>query len=197
MQPLYAHSLDKHPIDQWRTLDQHLETVASQAALFAGRSQSADWAWNAAWLHDLGKASPQFQRYLLRENGLDDSQYDETGPGRINHSSAWAAWAEQNLPGPVRRTLAYLIAGHHAGLADYESAETGASALRVRIAQEGIPNLQAIPEAAAEVAAHLRPPSKPPPPTPTQTNPSFLRRTLNLRLMPLTRSSDYDQIIWC
>jgi len=93
----YAHSLPDTPQDQWQPLGTHLREVAHKAAEFAAAFASADWAHNAGWLHDLGKADNSFQAYLLRENGLDDSGYDDSGVGRVNHSSAGAAFAEEKL----------------------------------------------------------------------------------------------------
>lgn len=46
------------------------------AGTFAKEFNSADWAYTAGILHDLGKAHPDFQAYLLRENGINASEYD-------------------------------------------------------------------------------------------------------------------------
>jgi hypothetical protein len=45
----------------------------------------------------MGKAADEFQAYLFRQNGLDDAEYDGTRHGRVNHSSAGAAFAQKNL----------------------------------------------------------------------------------------------------
>lgn len=90
----YAHSLPGRPREEWQPLEEHLRNVAEKAAEFAGAFASQDWAWNAGWLHDVGKIAPEFQAYLARENNLDDSEYDVAGVGRVNHSSAGAALAE-------------------------------------------------------------------------------------------------------
>jgi len=78
--------------------EKHLKNVAKNAEKYAAKFQSADWGWNAAWLHDLGKAADEFQAYLLRENNLDDTEYDKVGRGRVNHSSA-GAWIETMFMG--------------------------------------------------------------------------------------------------
>ena len=110
-------------------MESHTNGVATHAKAFAAKFSSADWAHNAAWLHYLGKLDSAFQGYLLRENGLDDGDYDT---GRVNHSSAGAACAVENLGPCVGQILAHLIAGHHAGLPDWDSADTGNAALSVR-----------------------------------------------------------------
>jgi CRISPR-associated endonuclease/helicase Cas3 len=117
-----------------------LANVAKLASDFASQFDSADWGWNAGWLHDVGKAADEFQAYLLRANGLDDADYDTIGNGRVNHSSAGAAWAEEKMGPMIGRVLAYLAAGHHAGLPDYHPSDTGNAALQIRL-HEGKENL--------------------------------------------------------
>jgi CRISPR-associated endonuclease/helicase Cas3 len=113
----YAHSLERNSdANEWQPLEEHLRGVAQKAAKFAATFESSDWAHNAGWLHELGKADNSFQAYILRENGLDDSEYDDFGAGRVNYSSAGAAFAEEKLGPRAGRILAYLAAGHHAGL---------------------------------------------------------------------------------
>jgi CRISPR-associated endonuclease Cas3-HD len=141
---LYAHSKENTAQELWHSLEAHLRDTAEKAREFAQPWGAGDWVWNAAWLHDLGKADSRFQGYLLRENGLDDTEYDQ---GRVNHSSAGAACAEDRLKQPGR-VLAYLIAGHHAGLPDWHPAETGNAALQIRL-DEGRENLQRISSFAA------------------------------------------------
>ena len=157
----YAHSLDGRPPEEWQPLEKHLEDVAKKAEASAAKFHSADWAWNAAWLHDIGKAADEFQAYLLRENGLDDAEYDGVGNSRVNHSSAGASFAEEKLGPMVGRTLAYLVAGHHAGLPDWFESDTGRAALRIRL-QEGKENLRPIRTIAEELTKQLRQVAKPP-----------------------------------
>jgi CRISPR-associated endonuclease/helicase Cas3 len=154
---LYAHSRDNAPQSEWHPLLTHLRDTAETAREFAEPFGSGGWAWNAAWLHDLGKGDSIFQGYLLRENGMDDSAYDQ---GRVNHSSAGAACAEDRLKKPGR-TLSYLIAGHHAGLPDWHPADTGKAALQIRL-EEGREHLLRILPFADEVMAKLHPVTRPP-----------------------------------
>jgi CRISPR-associated endonuclease/helicase Cas3 len=157
----YAHSKEGRPKEEWQGLAEHLLNVANKAVKCATKFQSADWAWNAAWIHDLGKAADQFQAYLLRQNGLDDTEYDGSGHGRVNHSSAGAAFAEEKFGPKIGIVCAYLAAGHHAGLPDYFPADTGRAALQLRL-QEGKKNLDHIRSIANEIEKQLRDVIRPP-----------------------------------
>jgi len=131
------------------------------AAEFAAPFQSSDWAWNAGLLHDVGKLDPAFQRYLLQANGLTDPDYDRSGAGRVNHSSAGGALAEARFPLPHGRVLSYVVAGHHAGLPDYIAPDNPLTELRVRLT-EGRGNLERISQAAESHVRGLRSLAKPP-----------------------------------
>jgi len=156
----YAHSLPGRPQSEWQKLEDHLKATAGLAWRFAEPFGSTDWAWNAAWLHDFGKATNAFQGYLARSNGLDDSEYDADG-SQSNHASAGAALAEEKLETRVGRILAYLSSGHHAGLPDWYTAETGNAALPIRL-EEGRKNLEHIRNFAQEVIGELRSVKRPP-----------------------------------
>ncbi|NLB56326.1 MAG: CRISPR-associated endonuclease Cas3'', partial [Lentisphaerae bacterium] len=135
----YAHSLAETDQSKWHILEDHLRDTAKLAASFAEPFASEDWAWNVSWIHDMGKATNAFQKYLAKSNGLDDLSYG-LDDSSSNHATAGAAWAEKYLGKCVGRILAYLTAGHHTGLPDYESDRTGAAALSVRM-EEGNRNL--------------------------------------------------------
>lgn len=160
MKKVYAHSKEGQPLGKWQLLDEHLKAVAERAAVFAKTFYSADWAHNAGWLHDLGKATNAFQAYLLKSNGLDDAGYDADG-SVSNHASAGAALAEEKLGPCVGRILAYLAAGHHAGLPDWFATDTGNAALSMRL-EEGRENLERIRQYADEVHPKLMPKTAPP-----------------------------------
>lgn len=110
-------------------LDEHLRDVAVMAANFAADFESADWASVAGLWHDLGKYSTEFQQYIRSVSGYDAHI---EAPGRVDHSTAGAIHAMRQF-GAHGRILAYLIAGHHAGLPDWSVADTGAKALSSRL----------------------------------------------------------------
>jgi CRISPR-associated endonuclease/helicase Cas3 len=105
----YAHSRAKLPVESWELLEDHLGAVAATAAAFA-----KPFGWEtigviAGRLHDLGKYSAQFQAYIA---GTDPNRRGG------DHSSAGALAARDRYQGAIGKMLAYVIAGHHAGLAD-------------------------------------------------------------------------------
>lgn len=107
MDPVYAHSLPDPDKNRWERLEDHAKAVGRLAA---DGARSFGWervAELAGWLHDIGKASPQFQRYItdLSASGGD-------------HSSAGARIALDRYGRDLGGILAAIIAGHHAGLAD-------------------------------------------------------------------------------
>jgi CRISPR-associated endonuclease/helicase Cas3 len=117
------------------TLEEHLRTVAQLAAQFASVFGSGDWANLAGLWHDLGKYRPAFQHYIRSASGYDPDAHIETARGKVDHSTAGALYACKQL-GLEGRVLAYLIAGHHAGLPDWQSAEAGRKALAQRLEQQ-------------------------------------------------------------
>jgi CRISPR-associated endonuclease/helicase Cas3 len=128
----YAHSREGEPPDGWHRLEDHLTRVAEMAREFAGAFHAGDWGYLAGLWHDLGKYLPAFQSYIRKVAGSD--AHLEGKPGRVDHSSVGAVQAVQAL-GPLGRILAYSIAGHHAGLPDWQSPEAGMGALSQRLAR--------------------------------------------------------------
>jgi CRISPR-associated endonuclease/helicase Cas3 len=113
-------------------LEEHLRTVGDLAGEFASTFGHSDWGQLAGLWHDLGKYSSAFQSYIAHGSGLDLEAHIECGKGRVNHSSAGALHAVEKLGGKGR-LLAYLIAGHHAGLPDWHSDEHALSSLSQRL----------------------------------------------------------------
>lgn len=122
--------------DGWipHDLDEHLREVGKRAEMYASFFGSGDWARVAGLWHDLGKYSEAFQQRIRSVSGYD--AHLEGKVGRVDHSTAGAQHAIKQF-GVHGRILAYLIAGHHAGLPDWYSAETGGAALKARLADPG------------------------------------------------------------
>lgn len=109
----YAHSGRQADRSDWQLLQEHLRAVAELAQKHAQVFGGADWAHLAGLLHDLGKYSDAFQKRL---SGSDQ---------RADHSTAGAKLVIEHLSqvlGPqgrlLAKPLAFVIAGHHAGLAN-------------------------------------------------------------------------------
>ncbi|MBS1160255.1 MAG: box helicase domain protein [Proteobacteria bacterium] len=149
-------------------LEDHLVDVSALAAAFAAEFGAAPWAALAGIWHDLGKYREGFQRYI-RQCGDPDAHIEGRVAGaEKTHSAAGALWAQEYLgevdkrSGPVvARVLAYLIAGHHAGLDNWfgglherfnreDAVREGRDALAVAIPEAilkpsaGLPDLNAI-----------------------------------------------------
>ena len=113
-------------------LDEHLRGVGQRAEECARSFGSGDWAQVAGLWHDLGKYSVEFQRRIKSVSGYDPEAHLEGQVGRVDHSTAGAQHAVDQF-GVHGRILAYLIAGHHAGLPDWHTSETAGAALTARL----------------------------------------------------------------
>jgi CRISPR-associated endonuclease/helicase Cas3 len=112
----------QNPDGSWRNphdLAAHLSDVGDKAAKFAA-SFGMDWARLAGLWHDLGKYRPKFQNYIRHASGFErENAHIEDMEHRVEHSAAGALHAMHTLGELQGRLLAYLIAGHHAGLPDW------------------------------------------------------------------------------
>lgn len=113
----FAHSLPGRPIPEWEPLEDHLGRVAERAARFAEPFGASELARLAGRWHDLGKYRWAFQEYLRRTGTTAEEEGERSGP-TVDHSTAGAIHSVRAIPKPAGRLLAYLIAGHHAGLPD-------------------------------------------------------------------------------
>lgn len=125
----YAHSTTDLDKANWQLLSEHLTAAGNIAAKNAAKFGMADFGMIAGSLHDLGKYSKEFQ---LRIEG----KY-----GRVNHATAGAVEAINKYP-QLGLLLAYVIAGHHAGLANGRD-EGKRTSLKSRL-QEIIPEIDPV-----------------------------------------------------
>ena len=117
-------------------LDEHLRSVGNLAAYFAPDSAKAVVRLAGLW-HDLGKRRPGFQAYI-RQAGIVDAHIERVADHEKTHSAAGALWAVQHLEQQhgaqgkiLGRLLQYVIAGHHAGLDNWEGGQGPGLAARL------------------------------------------------------------------
>ncbi|MCU1347817.1 MAG: CRISPR-associated protein Cas3, partial [Acidobacteria bacterium] len=122
----YAHSRADAKESDWHTLRAHLEAVAKLASERASKWGAGEWGHYAGLWHDLGKFAPDWQEFL-RKGGAEasvagDEQPDRAQRGRRrgpDHSTAGALHARETFGrSRVANVLEFVIAAHHAGLAD-------------------------------------------------------------------------------
>ncbi len=152
----------QNQLGEWTVhdLNDHLRDVAKLAAEFATPFGNDDWAHLAGLWHDLGKYSQEFQSYIKTASGYEPSAHLENQRGRVDHSTAGAIHAMKRLR--TGRVLAYMIAGHHAGLADWENADAGRSQLSQRVQQDALLDRVTAMAPPASILDQPEPTSKPP-----------------------------------
>jgi CRISPR-associated endonuclease/helicase Cas3 len=148
---LIAHS--QNDAGNWHGLDDHLRKVAGLAAAFSATWGDLLWARLAGAWHDLGKARSGFQRYAQRdpnahiEGRTSDTAKTHSAAGALHAEAEFARLLDARSAAPLARVLQYLIAGHHAGLADWQPTEFDHQGLAARLTQ---------PQARTEYAEALR-----------------------------------------
>ncbi|MBF0311582.1 MAG: CRISPR-associated helicase Cas3' [Magnetococcales bacterium] len=129
--------------------ESHARLTALRAGAFAEAMVPPGHAERVAFLraagrllgywHDLGKGSREFQKYLL---SAEEDAHALEKRGRVDHSSAGAQHAAKQLPG-LGTLLAFAIAGHHAGLPDWQC--EGESGLKSRLQKPVKPWQEEVP----------------------------------------------------
>jgi len=144
----------------------HLDASSALARGFAEDWGAEDLVALAALWHDLGKHSPEFQAMIhaVGESGHLEGSADFR-KRKVDHSSAGALHACQTLGEPGLQA-AFIIAGHHAGLADFR----GPSGLEERLSSAQplleAASINAPPDILAVGKSH-------PPQRPRQADPSL------------------------
>lgn len=118
---VFAHTTKSADTANWQELEAHLRAVAALATEHASAFGAASWGELAGLWHDLGKYHPKFQAYLKGEV----SGHPHSGAGAVH-----AMERDKRL----RYLLSFVIAGHHAGLAnDVASEQDQPKPLRERL----------------------------------------------------------------
>lgn len=123
-------------------LNDHLYCVKKIAEEFAV-DIGPDWAGLSGLWHDLGKYRERFQDYIRLQSGYEQENAHIENGKRAPHSTAGAIHATKLFPPGLGHIISYLIAGHHAGLPDWDG---GKGSLKYRLV-DGINEYQ---EALAE-----------------------------------------------
>ena len=117
MIPTYvAHTPPKDQPEKWQTMQEHNENVAALAASFAAPFGAAELAEWAAWLHDVGKYSEDFQKYLRDCEAAVRGIGRAPRPGSAEHKVAGTRMALSLLPARLNGAIAMCVLGHHGGL---------------------------------------------------------------------------------
>jgi CRISPR-associated endonuclease/helicase Cas3 len=110
-----------NPCEPVHLLEEHLTECATIAARAAEPFRAHAWAELAGRWHDLGKYRRRFQDYIRLQSGFEAEEAHIENIQRAPHSTAGAIHAIEQLGSTgLGHLLAYLIAGHHAGLPDWE-----------------------------------------------------------------------------
>ena len=123
----------------------HLEEVSRKTGEFASKIGLKEQGELIGLLHDIGKASREFEQYIKSAVGLinpDEDDYVDAAlkKGKVDHSTAGAQLIYRNLAGKnpegllVAQVLSLCIASHHSGLLDCISPD-GVDAYSKRMAK--------------------------------------------------------------
>lgn len=143
-------------------LADHLQKVANLSAQKSDVFHSAGWGMAAGLWHDLGKYRSAFQAYIRDASGYERENAHVEGPKRVTHSTAGAVHAINQWPSVPGYIIAYLIAGHHAGLPDWLGNQ---GSLQFRLQEAGQEYSEAM---SADIPEHLLTADQPDVPAPAR-----------------------------
>ncbi len=117
-----------------QSLSKHLREVSDHAGKFASKVGLKEQGEIIGLLHDIGKASQEFEQYIKSAVGLlnpdEDDYVDATGlKGKVDHSTAGAQVIYRNIADKVHeglvaaQILSLCLTSHHSGLIDCISSE--------------------------------------------------------------------------
>ncbi|HEX4952936.1 MAG TPA: CRISPR-associated endonuclease Cas3'' [Thermoanaerobaculia bacterium] len=144
--PFYAHTHPDPTASEGEPLERHLADVGELAARFAAAFGAEEWGRLTGLWHDLGKYRPEFQRRLA-------------GSGeQVEHAGLGAALAARKHAA-LGLPLAFVIAGHHAGLANpVTRSDSGLTPLQDRLAGNRAPLAEVLPSVPEEIRGRDLPP---------------------------------------
>lgn len=118
-------------------LSEHLDNTARLTETFTAKFHSSEWGNVVGHAHDAGKGRLVWQNYIRLKSGyFNEEAHLEGKLGKIPHAIHGAKLVEELFGKEIGRILAYCIAGHHAGLPDWSSAEgAGQSSLQFQETQ--------------------------------------------------------------
>jgi len=147
----YGHSKEGMPESGWQPLEDHLVNAARISEGFAKDFSAGEWGRLAGLWHDLGKYSTEFQNRL----------HGDAAP--VDHSTPGAVYVEKQIR--LGRILSYVIAGHHTGLPDWQSEDSGSTGLAQRLQQVPSPARILLSKVPLTISNPVVPTQKPQPGT--------------------------------
>lgn len=135
-----------YPAEEQELCD-HLNAVSTYAGRFARKIGLENIGVLLGLLHDLGKYSPAFQRYIRSALGLLNPDIDEDYVdsarlrGKIDHSTAGAQWLWEKIADQgaksylLAQVICLCLVSHHGGLIDCLH-PSGEKKLRLRIRKD-------------------------------------------------------------
>ena len=115
-------------------LNDHLQSTGELSYKFSEKFHSGDVGKTLGALHDLGKGREDWQVYFRKKTGYDNHGRVENKVRTVEHSIYGAKYAIENFS-LLGEILSYSIAGHHSGLPDWSSEETGRASLKYRLSK--------------------------------------------------------------